>query len=167
MKLTTTSLLTVSILAAATFFMAISCKKSNNSTGGGGLSATISGTAWASTVPSQAIFAKTLGEFEIIGGQYKSGDSTGLSLAFGTPFPLHTAISSDTAFLDVSYVNVKTLAQYDGGLLAGHSILTVSAWDSVNHKISGTFTGVLYNVSSGSDSLVVTNGTFNTAYTVQ
>jgi len=39
--------------------------------------------------------------------------------------------------------------------------------DSVNHKIIGTFSGVLYNVTGGSDSLVITNGTFNTGYTVQ
>ena len=48
-----------------------------------------------------------------------------------------------------------------------HSLLTVNSWDSVNHKISGTFSGVLYNITGGSDSLIVTNGTFTSTYTVQ
>jgi hypothetical protein len=167
MKFSTTSLLTLSAIAAFSLLLTTSCKKSNSSSGGGGLTATVSGTAWATTVPTQAIYSKSVGEFQIVGGQYKSGDSTGISVAFGTPFPLHTAFSSDTAFVDVEYVNVKTLAQYDGGLLSGHSIITVSSWDSVNHKIVGTYSGVLYNTGNPADSLVVTNGTFSTAYTAE
>ncbi len=169
MTLKISSLLTFSAITAATFFIATSCKKSNSSSGGGGtsLSATISGSAWSSTIPSQNIYEHTVGIFQLIGGQFKSGDTTALYIEFNTPFPLHTAISSDTANVDIDYVDAKTQVEYDGSpLWGGHTILTVSSWDSVNHKISGTFSAVLHN-TGGSDSLVVTNGNFNTAYTVQ
>jgi hypothetical protein len=169
MTLKISSLLTFSALTAATFFMTTSCKKSNSSSGGGSnsISATISGSGWATTVPTQAIYASNIGEFEILGGSYKGGDTTAVSVAFLTPFPLNKAISSDTAGVDIGYINAKTLAEYDGGQQAGHCIITISSWDQTNHKIAGTFTGVMYNVSGGTDSLVVTNGNFSTAYTNQ
>lgn len=167
MKLKISSLLTFSALIAAAFFMTTSCKKSNSSTSGGSLSATISGSAWTTTVPTQTTYDHVSGVFDIGGGSIKSGDTTTLGVIIGTPFPLHTVINSDTGNIDIVYANFHTLAGYDGGQQAGHSLVTVSSWDSVNHKIAGTFTGVLYNISGGTDSLVVTNGAFNTSYTVQ
>jgi hypothetical protein len=148
----------------------VSCKKSNSSgSSSTQMTATVNGSAWASNVPVQALYAQSfgVGAFEVIGGYYKGKDTTAFAIQFNTPFVLHTAISSDTAVLDIGYVNSTTLTEYDGGSTAGHSILTVSSWDSVNHKISGTFSGVLYNVTGGSDSLVVTNGSFSTGYTAQ
>ena len=168
MTLKISSLLTFSLLVSTALFLTTSCKKSNS--GGGSsnsISATIGGSGWSTTIPTQAIYATNGQEFEIIGGSYKAGDTTALAVAFTTPFPLNKPISSEDANVDIGYINAKTLAEYDGGIQAGHSILTVTSWDSVNHKIAGTFTGVLYNTSGGSDSLVVTNGNFNTTYLVQ
>lgn len=169
MTLKISSLLTFSALTVATIFIATSCKKSNSGGGGNSVSATISGSGWQTTIPTQAVYAVNggIGEFAIVGGQIKSGDTTVLTVAFTTPILVHAAVSSDTADVEVEYINAKTLIEYDGGPLVGHSILTVSSWDSVNHKIVGTFTGVLYNVTGGTDSLIVTNGSFNTAYTTQ
>jgi hypothetical protein len=167
MKLHNKSFFAFFAVSAAFLLTVTSCKKSSSSSGSSQLTATISGTAWASNIPVQGIYSTAGSAFELVGGYYKSGDTTALALQFSTPFVLHTAISSDTAGVDVGYINASTLAQYDGGAIAGHSILTVSSWDSVNHKISGTFSGVLYNTSGGSDSLIVTNGAFSTSYTVQ
>lgn len=46
----------------------------------------------------------------------------------------------------------------------GHGILTVSSWDSTGGRVAGTFNGVFYNTTTGSDSLIVTNGHFNSGY---
>jgi len=148
----------------------VGCKKSNSSSGSGGsnsISATIGGSAWNTTVPTQTIYSNFSSVFEIGGGSVKSGDTTTMAVTIGTPFPLHTPISSDTAEVDLLYSNLHTQAGYDGGAQAGHCLITVTSWDSVNHKIAGTFTGVMYNFTGGTDSLVVTNGNFNTAYSIQ
>jgi hypothetical protein len=52
---------------------------------------------------------------------------------------------------------------FDGGPLAGHSTLTITSYDSIGYKVGGTFSGVLYNITGGSDSLVITNGVFSTS----
>lgn len=144
-----------------------SCKKSNSSSSNGQFTATIGSTAWSSNEPVTGLYVSNITTFELGGEYLKSGDSTAFAISFAAPFIMHTPISSDTAAVDVGYINATTQAEYDGGGVAGHSILTVSSWDSVNHKISGTFSGVLYNITGGSDSLVVTNGAFSSSYTVQ
>jgi hypothetical protein len=161
-----TTLLTLSSFALFSLVV-ISCKKSNSSSVSGQITATINGTAWSTNVSTSGIYASISDQFEIIGGSYKSGDTTGVSVSFYDPFPLNTPISSDTSGIDIEYVNQATLAEYDGGIIAGHSLLTITSSDTVNLKISGTFSGVLYNITGGSDSVVVTNGTFTSSYTKQ
>lgn len=168
MKLHNKSFFALFVVGAAFLSaVAVSCNKSNNSTVSGQMSFSINGTAWTSNIPVQAIYSQSGNVFEVLAGYYKTGDTTALALQFTTPFVLHTAFSSDTTSLDVGYVNSTPLTQYDGGQITGHSALTISSWDSVNHKISGTFSGVLYNISGGTDSLVITNGSFSTGYTPQ
>lgn len=146
----------------------ISCKKSNNSSSTSGqVTASIGGTAWSSNVPTVGLYVSNASTFEIGGEYLKSGDTSAVAISFLTPFILNGPISSDTAGVDVEYVNAATQVEYDGGSVAGHSLLTINSYDTVNHKISGTFSGVLYNITGGSDSLIVTNGTFTSAYTVQ
>jgi hypothetical protein len=156
------------VVSSAFLLTATSCKKSNSSSSNsnGQFSASISGTAWASNFPTSGIYSTSGQEFEIGGGQYKGGDSTIITLVFFSPITLNMAISSDTALVDVGYVNANTVTEYDGGIIAGHSILTITSYDSVNHKVGGTFTGVLYNISGGSDSVVVTGGSFSSSYIV-
>jgi hypothetical protein len=160
---------TLLALSSFAFFslVIISCKKSNSSSSSGQVTATIGGTAWSSNVPTVGVYISNASTFEIGGEYIKSGDSTALAISFLAPFILNAPISSDTAGVDVGYVNATTQAEYDGGSVAGHSLLTINSWDSVNHKISGTFSGVLYNITGGSDSVVVTNGTFTSVYTKQ
>jgi hypothetical protein len=163
---------TLFALSSFAFFslVVISCKKSNSnssSSSNGQFTATIGSTAWVSNVPTSGLYVTSASTFELGGEYLKSGDSTAFAVSFATPFILHAPISSDTAEVDLGYINATTQAEYDGGGVAGHSLLTISSWDSVNHKISGTFSGVLYNITGGSDSLIVTNGAFTSAYTVQ
>jgi hypothetical protein len=166
MKLKFSSLLTLSALSAAVLLMTASCKKSNSSNNANGsVTATINGTAWANSFTTVGVYNTLGGEFEIAGGQYKNGDSTAFAVAFGLPITLNTPVSSDTAQVDIGYINATNFAEYDGGATAGHSILTVTAWDSTHKTITGTFSGVLYNITGGSDSLVVINGKFSSSYT--
>ena len=167
MKFSCNRAMVLVVVSSAFLLAATSCKKSNNNSSNGSMSASVNGTAWATNFPATGLYSTAGGEFEIAGIQYKSGDSTGFVLLFTTPITLNRAISSDTANLDVGYVDVHSQLQYDGGAIAGHSILTVTSYDSTGHKIAGTFSGVLYNVSGGSDSLTITNGTFNSTYTAQ
>ena len=160
-------LLTVSSFA---FFALVvtSCKKSNSSSNGGtSMTASVNGAAWSANYPTIGVYAVSsgVGQFQFAGLSFKNGDSTELGVSFSSPFPLHTGISSDMAFVEASYSDSKTGNLYDGGLLGGHVIVTVSSWDSTNHKLAGTFSGVLYNVFNSMDSVTVTNASFSSGYT--
>jgi hypothetical protein len=155
------------VISSAFMLAATSCKKSNSSSNSGSMSASVNGTAWATSFSSTGIFSSAAGEFEIGGVQFKGGDSTIIAVAFFAPVSLNKTISSDTAQVDLGYVDTKTLAQYDGGSIAGHSVLTITSYDSTGHKIAGTFSGVVYNISGGTDSILITNGSFSSTFTAQ
>jgi hypothetical protein len=155
------------VVISSTFLLAsTSCKKSNSGGSSAGISATVNGTAWTTSFPINGFYVTANQEFELGGLQVKSGDSTGFALAFLGPVVLNHPMSSDTAGVDIGYISFKTQTEYDGGQIAGHSILNITSYDGNAHKIAGTFSGVLYNLG-GSDSLVITNGSFNSTYTVQ
>lgn len=160
------------LLALSSFVLfslvVISCKKSNSSSNGGtSMTATINGSAWSNSYTTIGVYAVSggVGQFEFAGISFKNGDSTELGISFSSPFPLGTAISSDTAYVEAIYEDEKSGAIYDGGLLGGHAIVTVSSWDSTNHKLVGTFSGVLYNEFNSNDSVTVTSASFSSGYT--
>jgi hypothetical protein len=166
MQFKTTSLLTLVSLTAGTILAGTSCSKSNSgSNSGSQMSATV-GTTPFQTTNTVAVLFQGYGGFEVIGYTIKSGDSTVLDLNFNLPFRLNMPFSSDTTNSEVDYYDTKNGIDYVGGPFGnGRSIFTITSWDSTNHKISGTVNGVLYNTTSGTDSLILTNGTFSTAYT--
>jgi hypothetical protein len=169
MKISSIRALAIIAISSASLLVVTSCSKSNNNSSSAGISATVGGSAWANSFPIQGIYS-TAGSAFILGGiQVKSGDSTGVEVGFGTPVTLNQALTSDGIIIDVVYIVAKTQAVYDGSPLTGsaHSTVTVTSYDSTGHKVGGTFSGVLYNESNSSDSLVVTNGKFNASYTVQ
>jgi hypothetical protein len=167
MKLLSMRALILVVISSSFLVSVTSCKKSSSGGTSAGLSATVNGTAWANNFEVIGLFSISGGEFEIGGDQFKGGDSTAIAIQFLSPVVLNHAISSDTAGVDVGYIDSKNLIEYDGGAIAGHSVLTITSYDSAGHKIGGTFSGVLYNTSGGSDSLIVTNGKFNTTFTPQ
>jgi len=157
---------TLSALLSFAFFslFVISCKKSNSG-GGGGISATFGTTGFQSS-NTVGVYYQTGGYFDLIGYAIQSGDTTVTEITFATPFTLNQPVSSDTAYNNyVSYYDSKGGFDYYGAFQAGPSpvIITVNSWDSVNKKISGTFSGMLYS-NSNSDSVNSTKGQFNLTY---
>lgn len=168
MKISINRALALVVISSATLFAVTSCSKSNSGGSSAGISASVAGAAWASNFPVQGIYSTAGGAFLIAGVQVKSGDSTGFAVGFGSPVTLNQAQTSDGVITDVAYIVEKTQAQYDGSPLSGgHSTVTVTSYDSTGHKVAGTFSGVLYNESNPSDSVVITGGKFSSTFVVQ
>jgi hypothetical protein len=169
MKLQTRIILTLFIIGSFSLVTAtVGCKKSNSSSSGSGtITANVSGVSFASSATtSQAIYSSAYGQFDIVGAQVKGGDTTLIDLSWNAAPKLNFPISSDTSLMEISYFDSKTQAAFDGSDLPGHSIITITSWDSTNLKVAGTWSGVMYGISA-TDSIVVTNGTFNTTYIKQ
>ena len=145
-----------------------SCKKSNTGSSGQ-FSATINGSNWVGNIPETGELIATAGIFELGGIQYKNGDSTAIALTFSAHAhfgnPLNSSDSIDA--VDIGYVDLKTKTAYDGGTIAGHAVITVTNYDSTAGKIAGEFSGVLYNITGGSDSLTISGGVFTTTFVSQ
>src|SRR5260370_38195960 len=105
----------VCLASASIFFLVISvgCKKSNSSNGSGQVAAPVNGTAWSNNISTEGIYASSVGQFQIAGAVYKSGDSSAIAVSFATPFTLGAAFSSDTAAADIEYLDTKTQQEYD------------------------------------------------------
>jgi hypothetical protein len=155
----TVIVLSVSLLATT------GCKKSNSSSSGN-FTATINGTSWVSNIPETGELISSAAIFELGGIQYKNGDSTAIALTFSAHAHFGNPLNStdSTELVDLGYVDLKTKTAYDGGTIAGHSIITITSYDSVAGKIDGQFSGVVYNISGGSDSLIISGGIFNTTF---
>jgi hypothetical protein len=159
----------VIVISSASLLAVTSCSKSNSSNNSSaGITATVGGSAWASNFPVQGVYSTAASAFLIQGVEVKSGDSTGFEVGFGMPITLNQALTSDGVITDVAYVVEKSLTLYDGSPISGgHSTVTVTAYDSTGHKVSGTFSGVLYNDLNPTDSVVIANGKFSSTYVVQ
>lgn len=170
MKFSCNRATTLAVISFVFLLAATSCKKSSSSGGGSGsITATVGGTAWSTNYTTVGVYASGggLGLFEIVGLQFKSGDSTSFTLEFAAPITLNQAINADTSALIIAYTDSKSGASYTGmtgGI--GTAILTVTSYDSTAHTIGGTFSGSLYNIANFTDSVVVTGGKFNSSYTV-
>jgi hypothetical protein len=158
------------IVISSAFLLAVaSCKKSNNSgSSGTSISATVNGTAWSSNLGIIGFYstAGAGGQFSIEGGQLKSADTTAFELTFYSPFTKNQVVSSDTAEIGLLYTDVQSNLTYQAGFNVGHFILTITSYDSTANSIGGTFSGELYNDANYSDSIPVTNGKFNSTFTV-
>ena len=151
--------LTISALIAFSFaIVTTSCKKSNSSTDPGPFSATIGGIAYQ---PSKVAAFDQLAYVNIEGLQIKSGDSISLQLSIPDTETVSSVI--DFSHATLKYFDTKKLIWFETTYPA-HGSITFSTWDKTNRKIVGKFTGVLYGGASGNDSVVVSNGQFNTAY---
>jgi hypothetical protein len=158
------SRLLVLALAATTVLISTSCKKSNDTNNNATLSATIGGTV-VTPPNSVGVFWQSNNYFDVFGFTVKGTDTTVLDINIPSGFKLNTAVVNGGEY----FVGYQTgNKQYLAGMgYGGTTSFTVTSWDSTGHKIAGTFTASLYNISNGNDSLLVTNGKFNTTYTVQ
>ena len=141
--------------------LAAGCSKSSSSSPT--VTATINGKAWAANIPETGALIITSRQLVVGGIQYKNGDSSEITIIFSSAANFGQPLTSSDSSLsvDVGYLDFKTNTAYDGGIKAGHSSITVTSYDSAAGKVSGTFNGLLYNTSGGSDSLIVTDGKFN------
>ncbi|HTR29855.1 MAG TPA: hypothetical protein VMH27_11330 [Puia sp.] len=151
-------------LFVAAALLAAGCKKSNSSSPT--VTATINGTGWAANIPETGALITTTGQLVVGGIQFKHGDSTGFTLTFSSTanFGQPMVSTGPGSSIDVGYVDFGTKTAYDGGVTAGRSTITVTSYDSAGGKVAGSFSGVLYNTSGGSDSLTVANGLFNATF---
>jgi hypothetical protein len=160
--------LALALVFSGILLAATSCKKSNNNnSANGSMTATVNGTAWSNNLGTVGLYTIIGGQFGIAGGQLKSGDTTAFELSFVSPIALNQTISSDTSQILIVYSDNKTQQAYDGYFGIGYSLLTITSYDSTGHTVGGTFSGVLYNSTNSNDSVVVTNGKFNTSFTAQ
>lgn len=150
------------------FGLAGCSKNSNNNSSSGTLTCTINGTAF-SAQPNQvgAGDLSTFGQLFVLGYNIQSKDTTGFQVEMPYIPPVNVAFSTDTTESDLTYIVPGK--EYDAyfGLSNSHGIITLTLADTVNHKVAGTFSGVLYNISNSSDSVVVTNGAFSSPYSIQ
>jgi hypothetical protein len=171
MKFSFNRAMVVIVISSASLLAVTSCSKSNNNnSSGAGITATVGGSAWTNSFPVQGVYSTVGSAFLVAGVQIKSGDSTGFEVGFGSPVTLNKALTSDGIIVDVAYIVEKSQTFYDGSPVGGgngHSIVTVTSYDSTGHKVSGTFSGVLYNQLNPNDSVVVTSGNFSSTYLVQ
>ncbi len=151
--------------------IAAGCSKSNpSSSSGTAVSATINGSAFTPAV-TVGIFSQPDSSFQLTSYSIKNSDTTGLNLYFPGGMPLNTVQSLGDS-VQLVYTNSATGKSYAGNSLGGHGSITLTSLDTTNHKLAGTFSGtlLLQNSSTGivttSDSVVITNGAFNSTYSV-
>jgi hypothetical protein len=140
----------------------LGCKKSNN-----GPASTVTATIGDSTFDVgtvSAVRVQQIFSVSLIGPDRVHS----LEFGFAVPFQLNTPLTLDAPNVayawEIPYAPYHYVAgQYETP--AGSASITVSSWDSVTHRIAGTFTGEVY--SGPGDSLAITNGQFNVTYSVQ
>jgi hypothetical protein len=154
----------LSLSAVTLFILITSCKKSNN-TPSNSLSATIGATS-VNTTGTTAWYSTDSVIYEIGGYNFSAHDTTTLAIILTPPFTLNTVVPGNSS-VSIDYYDFATSKDYFAGYGLGHTALTVTSLDTVNHKIAGNFTATLYNGLSGTDSVLVTNGKFSTSYSVQ
>ncbi len=101
-------------------------------------------------------------ELAIDGFPATQGDTTMIHIVLNNTIK----VNEPDAFLKSRIIytanNGKT---YSGdNLYNGHGTLTITSWDSTGRRIAGTFSGVFYNVATGSDSVTIADGKFNSPY---
>ena len=161
-------------LGMFTIWTLAGCSKNNNTTSyqtDGTLTATIGGTAYSAKSYVIGAYFSSGGYFVVQGESIGGGDTTGIQLTIPYNAPVNLAISVDSSvyqgFAGLTYI--KGSSQYNAYYLDGasHGYITLTTSDTVNHRIIGTFNGVLYNGTNSNDSVVITGGAFNSTYQVQ
>lgn len=143
------------------------CSKSSNNGTSGTLTCTINGTSWsAQQYKVGAGYIVSLSQLFVLGYNIQNKDSTEIQFVIPYIPPVNHPFSLDSTGSILSYLPPGK--EYDANAIvpSSHGLITLTLADTVNHKIAGTFSGVLYNSINSSDSVTITNGTFTSAYTV-
>jgi hypothetical protein len=145
------------LMAFSVLLMTFGCKKSSSSSSSGGLSGSFSGTAFQ---PSLVLGLDEGSYLNVAGLQLKGSDSVGVLIDFPDDSPLNTGLSFSSA--EIVYNDSKGTFDFESDFSPSHGIVTITTWDKTNLKIAGTYSGVIYD--GNNDSVVITNGSFNTTY---
>lgn len=140
------------------------CSKNSNSSTAP-VSATFSGKTFAAA-NSQGFYSHSQHIFLMAGYTINGGDTTAIEFQLSSNVTLGTPVSF-TDGQTVEYYDTKNNFDYSGDQTTGHGTVTINTWDSVNYKVTGTFTGVLQSNFAAGDTLVVTNGQFDFKYTLE
>lgn len=94
-------------------------------------------------------------------------DSNQLSLSFPSPIRLDSAVSGDVVYWQPKnpfFWYSNTPPGTTPSEVPGHSSITITSWDSVSHRIAGTFSSELY--AGPNDSLRQANGAFDVTVSI-
>jgi hypothetical protein len=158
---------TVILSALACFILISGCKKSSSSGTGsqGTLTATIGDSTFTAKITIGA-YSSTYDVFAVAGYTFNGSDTNALTIDLPIPVPVNLPFNTDTAFAGLSYSTNNGLYVYSAEGGVGHAVIEITYFDSVKNQITGNFSGVLVQDTNQGDSIVITNGLFNTSFTV-
>lgn len=159
MKRKTSYLPAIAVLIAFSFLlMTVGCNKSSSPSGSSGaISVSFNGTAFQ---PLLVVGLDDGANLTVAGLQVKSGDSISVAISFPDDAAINTPLSFSS--VGVSYSDSKGNFDFESLDAHSHGTLTITALNKTNLSVAGTFSGVLYD--NAQDSVVITNGQFNTTY---
>lgn len=169
MRFKTTSLFAFTAMAGLWLVVA-GCSKSNNSNNNPfGVTARVNSKTFHTFQTAAGLYANY---YQVGGVGTVNGDTVFLTIYIATPVTLNATVSTeDNAFAEIDYVIHRSNVPYASYSAfqgqKGPAYYTVTAIDTAKHLIQGTFNGVLSQngaVSDVPDSIVITNGQFNTSY---
>lgn len=141
-------------------FINMGCKK-NSSTPATSTTGIMTGSFNGTAFQPSVVAGLDLSNVLTVGGlQLKSGDSVEVLISFEDDSPLNTPLDFSNA--EISYGDTKGTFDFESSNLHSHGSVTLTGLDTKNLLVAGTFSGVLYD--TGADSVVITNGSFNTKY---
>ena len=101
-------------------------------------------------------------EMAIDGFPAGQGDTSMIHIVMNNDIKVNEPDAFQHSRIIYTAANGKT---YSGdNLYNGHGTLTITSWDSTGQRIAGTFSGIFYDVATGSASVAIADGKFNSAY---
>jgi hypothetical protein len=151
------------VVGIAGFIVFPSCKKNNSSKSN---PSTASMTFMDSVIKLTSVSATLSGSGAVISAS-DALKSFGLILQLRRPFVLNSTLDMDSVGDIVQVTVTGRPDQWGGGFgwAPGDGKVTITSWDSVGHRLSGSFSGVLSGGQGYSEPLSV--GTFDVGYTVE
>jgi hypothetical protein len=158
---------TVSIVS---LWSLVGCSKhsSSSTTTDGTMTATVNGGTYNAVSYVVAGYLSAYGQLIVQGDSIRGTDTTEIQVAMPYIPTVNVPITTDSSqYVGLSYKMPGK--EYDAyfDLTNSHGSITLSGEDTVNHRVAGTFSGVLYNIVNSNDSLVIINGAFSSTYSVQ
>jgi hypothetical protein len=156
----------ITLLAVAGIALAAFISSCSKSTGAGAgynpFTAAVNGNSFASDNLT-GVYDKPNSRIQITSTQFMVDDTVNLIINI----PYNSVVNKQVPnWPDVlQYGHSKgfdTVGYYSSSRGKGRQSLTLAFWDTTNHRIGGTFNGILYSVKG--DSVSVTGGRFNATY---